>query len=72
MVGIPQRQSVKDQRIRQRMVDDARKQRDLLASEMKHYRGEFWQNEVRTLREIMSGYDRLISQIEAADAIRRG
>lgn len=63
---------VKDQRIRQRMVDDARKQRDLLASEMKHYRGEFWGNEVRTLRELMSCYDRLVSQIEAADAIRRG
>lgn len=64
--------AVKDQRIRQRMLDDARKQRDLLASEMKHYRGEFWANEVRTLREIMSCYGRLVSQIEAADAIRRG
>lgn len=62
---------VRDRRIRARAADHAREQTRQMESELQHYRGEFYGNEVRTMREIIAAFKRLAAQIDAADVMHK-
>lgn len=55
---------VKDGVIRQRMLNDCREERKLLASELEHYAAEFWPGEEGDIKKLIKTYDSLIRRLE--------